>query len=118
MKRLLLGFGLVVFSTFLLTACGSGNNPAPNQGGTTSQTGESGKTNTGVDAAAVFQTNCASCHGQNLEGSVGPALNHIGATLTKEQILSTIQNGKGIMPANIIQGEDAKAVAEWLSEKK
>ncbi len=112
---------MLALSVILLSACGSGSNAPQNQG-SAPPTGESGTTTEGqtakVDAATVYQTNCASCHGQNLEGNVGPALNHIGATLSKDQILSTIKNGKGIMPANIIQGEEADAVASWLEGKK
>ncbi|HET7628437.1 MAG TPA: cytochrome c [Bacillales bacterium] len=66
----------------------------------------------------IFEKNCASCHGQNLEGGMGPSLQHIGSKLSKEQILEQIKNGGGAMPGGLIQGEEAKKVAEWLAKKK
>lgn len=67
----------------------------------------------------LFQANCAMCHGKNLEGSGSiPNLQHIGKDLDKGAILKQIQNGGGGMPANLISGDDAVKVAEWLSKKK
>ncbi|HEU5140987.1 MAG TPA: cytochrome c [Bacillales bacterium] len=66
----------------------------------------------------IFLSNCASCHGQNLEGGFGPPLAHIGGKLSKEQILEQIKKGGGKMPAGIIKGEAAEKVATWLSKKK
>jgi biotin synthase-like enzyme len=38
--------------------------------------------------------------------------------ISKEEILDIIENGKGGMPAGILKGEDAEAVASWLADKK
>lgn len=93
-----------------LAACGGGNNANNNNnnGGATA-------TN---DAETIVQKNCINCHGDNLEGRNGPPLDHIGSELSKDEILKTIQEGKGAMPPNIIKGDDAEKVATWLSEKK
>ncbi|WEG14248.1 cytochrome c [Pullulanibacillus sp. KACC 23026] len=66
----------------------------------------------------IFQQNCSSCHGDQLQGGIGPNLQKIGSKLSKDQILTQIKNGGGAMPANVIQGKDAEAVATWLSKKK
>lgn len=66
----------------------------------------------------IFQQNCSSCHGNNLEGGVGPNLQKIGSTLSKDRILNQIKNGGGAMPGGIISGKEADAVATWLSKKK
>ena len=71
-----------------------------------------------VDAEAIVQTSCITCHGGNLEGASGPALDKIGAEMSEAEIHDVIINGQGGMPAKIIEGEDADAVAKWLSEKK
>jgi len=47
--------------------------------------------------AEVFAANCASCHGQDATGAIGPNLHNL--SLSKEQIATTVQNGKGRMPA-------------------
>lgn len=41
---------------------------------------------------------CASCHGGNREGGVGPNLTNIGTRLTKEDIEETVLHGRGPMP--------------------
>lgn len=112
-KTLILCF--MVFMVVILAACGGGTEEKKD---TAKDTGPTTTEPAKADAEKIYQTKCSSCHGQNLEGAVGPALDKIGATLTKDDILNTIKNGKGMMPKNIISGEDAEAVATWLSEKK
>ncbi|TCP32360.1 cytochrome c551/cytochrome c550 [Scopulibacillus darangshiensis] len=66
----------------------------------------------------IFAQNCSSCHGQNLEGGAGPNLQKIGSKISKKQILDQIKNGGGGMPGNLISGDAAQKVADWLSKKK
>ena len=47
----------------------------------------------------LTQQNCIGCHGGNLEGGMGPALDKVGSTKTKEQIYRIIMNGGNGMPA-------------------
>ncbi|BCB05681.1 cytochrome c551 [Bacillus sp. KH172YL63] len=103
MKKKLLG---VLFgASLVLAACGGDGDSTETSSG-------------GVDPEKIVTNKCTSCHGGNLEGGMGPALKNIGAELSKDQILETIQNGKGQMPPGLIKGEEAEAVAEWLSNKK
>ena len=99
-KKALLLTSLVI----TLTACSSGNN------------GESQEPQT--EEEKIYANNCASCHGNALEGYAGPKLNDIGSKMSKDEILTIINNGAKGMPAGIIEGEDAEKVAAWLSEKK
>lgn len=105
MMALIMGTSLAIG----LAACGGGGDNNNNEGG--------GET-TSAGAEQIFAQNCSSCHGENLEGRNGPALNKIGAQLSKDEILDVIKNGRPGMPANIISGDDADQVATWLSEKK
>lgn len=66
----------------------------------------------------LFQAKCASCHGGNLEGGVGPNLTQVGSRYSAEEIQEIIVNGKGAMPAGLYTGEQAQILAEWLAEKK
>ncbi|HSP20745.1 MAG TPA: cytochrome c [Planococcus sp. (in: firmicutes)] len=104
---------LLFGSALVLGACGGGEDTAE-------PPADSGNGDTAaVDAEQVVQQNCISCHGENLEGQGNfPALNDVGARLSEEEILGIIENGQGAMPAKIIEGEEATAVATWLSEKK
>ena len=73
----------------------------------------------GGDADAVFQNNCAMCHGADLTGGAGPDLTAVGASLSADEIKDIIQNGQGGMPAiPAVQGEELDALATWLSEKQ
>ncbi|PSL28362.1 cytochrome c551 [Planomicrobium soli] len=115
MKRGILA--LMLGSALALGACGGNGEtttepaPAPTEGG--------GSGSSSVDPEQVVQQNCISCHGENLEGAGNfPALNNVGSRLSQEEIRSVIDNGKGAMPADIIEGEEADAVAEWLASKK
>ncbi len=48
------------------------------------------------DGMALFKANCTSCHGQNAEGGVGPALkgNKFVQTAGDDKIFQTIANGR------------------------
>ena len=112
MKKKLLAavFGAVL----ILGACGGGDDTSKetDQGSTDGDT-------VAVDAEAVVQQSCVSCHGGNLEGGGAPALNKIGAELSEDEIHDIIVNGKGGMPGGIIKDEaEVQAVSEWLAAKK
>lgn len=82
-------------------------------------TGEEGGETAGGDADAIFQNNCAMCHGADLTGGAGPDLTAVGASKSVDEIKDIIQNGTGGMPAvPAVQGEELDALAQWLSEKK
>ncbi|ENH97327.1 menaquinol-cytochrome-c reductase cytochrome b:c subunit [Gracilibacillus halophilus YIM-C55.5] len=53
---------------------------------------------------AVYENNCLSCHGGNLEGQAGPTL--IGIDYSADEIKDIAQNGIGNMPAGQFQGSD------------
>lgn len=71
-----------------------------------------------LDPEAVYANSCAGCHGQDLSGSVGPDISAVGSSLSADEIEDIILNGQGSMPPGTAAGEEATAVAEWLSEMK
>ena len=87
-----------------LTACSSGNE------------GESQTPQT--EEEKIYASNCASCHGNALEGYAGPKLDDVGSRMSKEDILNIIETGGNGMPGDIIEGEKAEKIAAWLAEKK
>lgn len=101
----------VVFGAVLvLGACGGDKAEKPSTGG-----GDTAS----VDAEAVVNKSCVSCHGGNLEGQGStPGIADVGARLSEDEIHTVIEKGQGGMPPGIIKGEEATAVAKWLSEKK
>ncbi|WP_394120658.1 cytochrome c551 [Planococcus donghaensis] len=106
----------MLFGTALiLGACGGEETTEPVETPVEEPADGGGET-TAVDAEQVVQQNCISCHGENLEGQGNfPPLNDVGSRLSQEEILSVIENGQGAMPANIIEGDEAVAVAEYLA---
>jgi cytochrome c6 len=103
---------------------GGGTSTTPSGGG--KQTGGGTKTTGGGGNAAVlaqgkqlFQQNCGTCHtlaNAGTNGKVGPVLDQVKPN--KQLVLSAIKNGglgSGTMPANIVTGKDAQAVATYVS---
>lgn len=103
---------LLLGTSLVLAACGGGGNNAEKD--TNEQKGGTATAN----AEEIVQKNCISCHGNNLQGGAGPALNKIGSKYDKAEIENIIHNGKGGMPGGLLSDEEASTVAEWLSQKK
>ncbi|QZY86227.1 cytochrome c551 [Exiguobacterium acetylicum] len=121
LKNLLLALGLG--TTLALAACGGSDDSSSSDSSSTKEEStmndDSSKTETAVDAEKIFANNCASCHGNNLEGNVGPNLTKVGSKYSSEEIQKIIKNGKGQMPAGILkEDEEIVAVADWLADKK
>lgn len=104
MKKKILA--LLLGISFVLAGCGGGNESAD---------GGSAK-----DPADLYKQKCSSCHGAELQGSgtAIPNLTEVGSRLSAEEIENIIVNGRGKMAGGYLNGDDAIAVAEWLSEKK
>jgi mono/diheme cytochrome c family protein len=114
-KAFFTSFG-ILFLVFILALVGSAIFP-PKHG--EEAKGGAGAPTANIDAAALFKQNCASCHGQNLEGMVGPNLTKVGSKYDEKQIAEIIKNGKGGMPPGMLKKQpEIQAVAKWLSEKK
>lgn len=120
-----IGILVAVVLLFSLAACGGGNseNESNNDSSSNNASENAGESSGEYDATAAeatYQTNCLSCHGENLQGKVGPQLSDIGSRLSKDEILTVIQNGKGQMPANILRGDtdQEENLASWLADMK
>jgi mono/diheme cytochrome c family protein len=73
------------------------------------------------DGKELFRQTCASCHtlaAANARGVTGPDLDAIGE-MTEDRVLTAIRvggTGQKRMPAGLLEGEDAQAVARYLAE--
>ncbi len=105
-KKLLLGL-MGAALALGMGACGKSEDKSSSRNQTASGGGET-----------IFQQSCASCHGNNLEGKVGPALTNVGKKYSQDEITAIIEKGRGSMPPGLIEGEDAEKVASWLAEQK
>jgi cytochrome c6 len=88
-------------------------------GGGTKTTGGGGNAALLAQGKQLFQQNCGTCHtlaDAGTNGKVGPVLDQVKPN--KQLVLSAIKNGglgSGTMPANIVTGKDADAVATYVS---
>lgn len=75
-------------------------------------------------AIALYQNACVTCHGANLQGGIGPNLQHVGSQLSLAQIVTQINNGGGAMPGYgpknqaILTNQQIDELATWLATKK
>lgn len=88
-----------------------------NNNGEAENNDNNGEGETTDDAEAIFKNNCATCHGNDLEGGMGPDLTSVGGELSADEIDDIITNGTdGGMPDGLIDGDEKEAVVEWLSD--
>lgn len=71
-------------------------------------------------AIALYSKTCAACHGQRLEGGVGPPLAGVGWRYSPRKIEKIAQRGKGrkkavSMPAGLVSPDEARLLARWLA---
>lgn len=71
----------------------------------------------GPDGEAIYQTNCAACHGAEGEGGVGPPLQGIGEAHSVAELVQVITDGRGAMPAweGRLTPAEINAVATYVS---
>jgi cytochrome c551 len=104
MKKKLLTLVIGTSLVMGLAACGGGSDKG---------------TDTATGGQKIYDQKCSSCHGGDLKGAMGPNLTKVGSKYSKDEILGIIKNGKsGGMPPNVVTGDDANTIADWLAAKK
>ncbi|MED1944666.1 MULTISPECIES: c-type cytochrome [Brevibacillus] len=129
MKRIPLVLTAAVLA-FSLSACGTSNQtqppaqqpatdtPAAEQPATEAPSTTPSGSYDAATAETMYKNTCSGCHGQTLEGAVGPNLQKIGSQLNKDEIMGILEKGKGSMPPGLVTGKDAENIAAWLADKK
>ena len=109
------------------TETGGGGGGGAESAGTSAPAAEQGgkaaapKAASGAEAQGkqIFIQSCGTCHtlaDAGTSGKVGPVLDQVKPD--KARVLAAIKNGglgSGTMPANIVTGKDAQAVATYVS---
>jgi cytochrome c551 len=100
---------VIVAAALVAAACGGGDEPA----GTTAA--PTGPVAVGM---RVYEGNCATCHGDDLSGKVGPALGAGSAAtaMPDDELELQIRKGGNGMPGwdGLIPDEDIEAVIAYL----
>lgn len=111
MKKIILFAGLFILS-MILVACGGEDNDSSGD--------DNNNATVNAEAEGLYKNNCASCHGDDLEGDIGPSLETVGNDLSEDEIRDIIENGSenGEMPPGLLEGDEADEVAAWLAERK
>jgi mono/diheme cytochrome c family protein len=61
----------------------------------------------------LFLERCSMCHGAGgAGGGVGPRL--VGRTVPEDRVIATIENGSGVMPGGLVDGQDRDDVVIYL----
>lgn len=121
-----------VLALLSLTACGGGETEMPAEPEeptqvaptdtqvqpepTEEETEESAEAKAAVDAAQLYQSNCAGCHGADRSGQSGPALLPDRLTQEASYYVDVITNGSGGMPSfgNRLSDEEISALVEFI----
>ncbi|MEH7308615.1 c-type cytochrome [Neobacillus drentensis] len=96
MNRLWAVFALMLL---LLTGCSSGNS------------------STAMDGESLYKESCAACHGENLQGAVGPTIVNMKSKYSEAEVLKIVNEGTKKMPGNLLDEEKSEIVTKWLMEK-
>jgi len=67
----------------------------------------------------VYEARCSACHGADLEGRVGPALDaeSSSASMPDSYWIQTITIGKGSMPAQRLTDNEVQLVIDYIKSK-
>ena len=65
-----------------------------------------------VRGKVVFAKVCSTCHGPQAEGGVGPRL--AGAGLDAATVSAAVQQGRGVMPAGLVSGQEQADVVAYV----
>lgn len=96
---------VVVAATFLLAQAQVFEPSAPAAGTAAAGDVDRGK--------VVFERECAGCHGPGGEGGgVGPRLRESG--LDAAAVTTAVQQGRGVMPAGLVSGQDEADVVAYV----
>jgi hypothetical protein len=104
-----------LLSVLALVAAGCGGSDSGGSSGGSGGSGGGGSSST--PPKQVFANACGSCHtlgAAGTDGSFGPNLDELQPS--QAEVASAIKNGPGPMPAGLVKGAEATALAKYVSE--
>jgi cytochrome c551 len=77
----------------------------------------SDKSSTAMNGESIYNGSCAACHGDKLQGAVGPTVANIKSKYSEADVLKIINEGTKKMPGNLLDKEKSEIVTKWLMEQ-
>ncbi|MCM3117227.1 cytochrome c [Neobacillus sp. MER 74] len=74
------------------------------------------KSSTAMDGEEIYKESCAACHGDTLQGAVGPGLTNMKGKYSEAEVLNIVNEGTKKMPGNLLDAEKSEIVTKWLME--
>jgi mono/diheme cytochrome c family protein len=115
LRRTSIVVGLV--SAALAATAGCGGDDSGNGGGSGGGDGGGQATTTQAGRGKeIFQSTCAGCHtlaDAQTNGQIGPNLDELKPD--HDRVLNALRTGPGAMPENLVVGQEAEAVATYVS---
>ncbi len=118
LRGLVLALALAV--PLVVAACSSGGSTGSTTGAASSgKPSASTSSGDGSKGKAVYDANCAACHGKNAEGLVGPDLRKIGSKYDKAYLTKWIKDPESVkagtsMPKVPLNDKELEEVVEFL----
>ena len=99
---------LILGSLLVMVGC---SDKSGDSGGSADSGGSSGG-----EGAALYSSNCASCHGADGEGGVGPSLVDNVPGSSESELTEVVTDGTGLMPpfGSSLSEEEIEAVVQFL----
>jgi mono/diheme cytochrome c family protein len=119
LRAIVLVLTALAFAGGVVSGCGGGDDEAataPPQATTAPETGAA----QAMSGAALFSSNCESCHGTDgAGGHVGPNLQMSSVAENLAQVEKQVRNGGGGMPpfADVLSDEEIDTVAHYVVEQ-
>lgn len=116
---------LLIVLIVVITACGSsddnnGNNAADNGDNNAAENGDNnGNGETTADGEEIYKGNCMTCHGDEGQGTSGPALKGDDFAADHDNVVKQVKEGGGGMPAfeDQLSEDEIDAVAKYITDE-
>ncbi|WP_050615801.1 cytochrome c550 [Bacillus testis] len=109
--------GIVLIFALSFKGLGDAKDVAEGKDG---KSGEKTETTAKASPEEFYKETCISCHGDQYQGVVGPALKGIGKNMSKDEIKDVLKNGKkgpkGEMPGGLVPDDKLDEMTTWLSK--